>query len=696
MQVGKSAVSGKQEINSKTLAKTILCWHAKMIAARIIGLVFLFCVFTVRSSAEEFTNAIQAFLRQRVEVEKRDVGIVVGIVDEHGSRVVSCGEMDNGTDQQVNGDTLFDIASITKPFTGLLLQDMVERGEMKLDDPVQKYLPASVRMPTRNGKQITLLHLVTHTSGLPHIAENLNPKRPDNIFADYTIEDLNTFLSNYQLTSDPGAKFQYSSLGMGLLGHVIALKAGSDYETLVVERICRPLKMGSTRITLTPELKSRFATGHNQFGEAVLSWDRATQLGGSALRSTANDMLKFLSANLGLTPSSLTPLMQRTHTLRLDQTLGVDLGLAWIITRWPQEREIIWHAGGAPGYVTFAGFDKARRRGVVLLSSSYDLDVVTMGFLLLGSEWQADKHPTKISSQIYDSCLGQYELSPTFSLGAFAWRMLLLHVPRAVIYIPAGLGLALLFILLRRAATFRKRWIIAGSSALVTGLLMLLVILASSYAVCAVCHPTLGIRREGERLFAQYDLRLAPVTSKFITPAQAAALPQITGELLPESESRFFGRTTSMPMTFSRDDQGKATRVTTKFLGATFCYEKISEQPPKACEPLKPRVPITLDTKHLDACVGDFEFAPSQAFPAGIKAAIRREGDQLLWQARGKNAFPGAFNIYPESETNFFFKMSGARLTFSKDDHGEVTAVSLHDGTWLPLPDGVGRKLKSE
>src|SRR5512135_3082220 len=111
---------------------------------------------------EDFTNAIQAFLQQRVEREKRDVGIVVGIVDEHGSRVVSCGQMANGTDQEVNGYTLFDVASITKPFTGLLLLDMIERGEMKLDDPVSEYLPSSVRMPPRNSKEITLRHLVTH------------------------------------------------------------------------------------------------------------------------------------------------------------------------------------------------------------------------------------------------------------------------------------------------------------------------------------------------------------------------------------------------------------------------------------------------------------------------------------------------------------------------------------------------------
>ena len=151
-----------------------------------------------------------------------------------------------------------------------------------------------------------------------------------------------------------------------------------------------------------------------------------------------------------------------------------------------------------------------------------------------------------------------------------------------------------------------------------------------------------------------------------------------------------------MPVIFSRDDRSKVTRVTVHFLGATFSHEKISDRPPKAYEPPKPRVAIKLDTKLLDACVGQYDFAPDTTFPTGIKATIRREGDQLLWQARGKIAFPGAFNIYPESETNFFFKMSGAQLTFIKNDHGEVTAVSLHDGTWLPLPDGKGKKLKNE
>ncbi len=134
---------------------------------RVICFTILLSAFSFRAAAEDFTDAIRAFLQHRVEVEKTNGGIVVGIVDEHGSSVISYGKLDNGTDQEVNGDTVFGMHSTTCVFTGLLLQDMVERGEMKLDDPVAKYLPKSVKMPTHNGKEITLRHLVTETSGLP-------------------------------------------------------------------------------------------------------------------------------------------------------------------------------------------------------------------------------------------------------------------------------------------------------------------------------------------------------------------------------------------------------------------------------------------------------------------------------------------------------------------------------------------------
>jgi len=538
-------------------------------------------------------------------------------VDEHGSSIVSCGKLDNGTGQEVNGDTVFEIRSMTGVFTGLLLEDMIERGEMKLDDPAAKYLPKSVKMPARDGKKITLRHLVAETSGLGTGADlNLDPKRADNPAADFTIEKMYAFLSGYQLTNDPGAKHAHGGVGMALLGQVIALKAGTNYESLVVDRICRPLKMDSTRFTLTPELKSRLATGHNPLGYAVptVDWGALMPLGG--LRSTANDLLKFISASLGLTPSSLIPLMEKNF---------VNLGFA------PQGSGIIHFAGGH-FYSSYAVFDKTRRRGVVVLSNSNDLsDVWAIGDFLLGSEWQSDRRPveTNINSEVYDSYVGQYR--PTSGAA-----------PRKFRFWPV----------------FHHE---DGNTS----------------------QSGIGIRREGDRLFAQ-------ATGSNSWPV-SVILPPGAGELLPESEARFFERLSGRPVTFSRDDRGKVTGFTMDDQGKAFSYEKISDQPPKIAEPPKPRVAIKLDEKLLDACMGHYEFAPNATSPTGVKLTISREGDQLVGQAWGENVLKGAFDIYPESETNFFLKIDGAQLTFIKNDKGEVTEVIHHmEGR----PDSEGKKLK--
>ena len=590
---------------------------------RVICFTILLSTFPFCAEAEDFTDAIQAFLQQRVEVEKRDIGIVVGIVDENGSSIVSCGKLDNGTDQDVNGDTLFEIGSITKTFTGLLLQDMVERGQMKLDDPVAKYLPASVKMPTHNGKEITLLHLATHTSGLPDGPDNVDPKRADNRYVDYTVEKMYAFVSGYKLASDPGTKYEYSTVGMGLLGQAIALKAGTNYESLVVDRICRPLKMDSTRITLAPELKSRFAQGHNYYGYAASPKDWEAMMGGAALRSTANDMLKYLSANLGLKPSRLTPLMEKTHApyfhagLETDNGPDTDIGLAWMIMHESGDANTIEHGGLTMGFMTFVGFDMTRRRGVVVLCNSQDFDVPRIGRLLLESEWQSDRRPieAKISRQIYDSCVGQYKNSQRQAIGA--------HSQHGV-----------------------------------------------------------GIRREGNRFFAQ-------ITGSKSWPKHIL-LPPIADELVPESETGVFERLSGVPITFSRDARGNVTGLTGHYHGKAFSYEKISDEPP-APEPLKPCVAIKLDTKLLDAVIGHYEFAPNAAFPTGMKLTIWRQGDQLVGQAWGKDVREGDFDIYPESETNFFLPVDGAQLTFIKNNKGEVTAVTHH---YPGLPDIVGKKLK--
>ena len=135
-------------------------------ALRVICFTMLLSAFSFRAAAEDFTNAIAAYLQHYVHAQLPHGCMVVGIVDEHGSSVISCGDLDNGTDRQADGDTLFSIQSSSYTFFCLLLQDMVERGEVQPDDPVAKYLPASVKMPTYHGKQITVRHLAKETSGL--------------------------------------------------------------------------------------------------------------------------------------------------------------------------------------------------------------------------------------------------------------------------------------------------------------------------------------------------------------------------------------------------------------------------------------------------------------------------------------------------------------------------------------------------
>ena len=180
-------------------------------------------------------SAVRAILLPRVnalpDTGRHGEGIVVGLLDK-GRRVIAVG---------VGADNVFEIGSITKVFTASILADMASRGEVRLDDPVAKYLPSSAHIPSRNGRQITLLDLVTQSSGLPRMPSNFTPRDSMNPYADYSVQQLYAFLSGYQLTRDIGATYEYSNLGMGLLGHALALKAGTSYERLVTRRILTPL-----------------------------------------------------------------------------------------------------------------------------------------------------------------------------------------------------------------------------------------------------------------------------------------------------------------------------------------------------------------------------------------------------------------------------------------------------------------------
>jgi D-alanyl-D-alanine-carboxypeptidase/D-alanyl-D-alanine-endopeptidase len=313
---------------------------------------------------------ILAILKQRIDLRRQGVGLVVGVIDSHGRRVVSYGALDQGDPRPIGGDTVFEIGSITKVFTSLLLANAVRRGEVALSDPASKYLPATVTMPQRDGKDITLVDLATHTSGLPRMPNNLAPKDPANPYADYSVDQFYQFLSGYKLTRDIGTRYEYSNLGGALLGRVLMLRAGKDYETLVRQRVLERLGMTSTAVALPPPLKARLAVGHAEDLKPVANWDLPTFEGAGSLRSTTNDLLTFLAAELGYrdTPLRAAMALQREAVRRPTGAPGMDVALAWHISTSPLG-EVIWHNGGTGGYRTFIGFDPKAGVGVVVLSN---------------------------------------------------------------------------------------------------------------------------------------------------------------------------------------------------------------------------------------------------------------------------------------------------------------------------------------
>lgn len=306
-------------------------------------------------------------IKSRVD-DGRATGLVLGVMDADGStRIVSYG--DRGADAQPLGpETVFEIGSVTKVFTTTLLADMVQRGEVLLDAPAQQYAPRGMTLPTLNGKAITLAHLAEQNSGLPRLPSNMSFADMSNPYADYTAENLNTFLASHTLRRDPGTEFEYSNLGMGLLGLLLAHRSGQTYEQLVKTRILDPLGMASTGIALTPPMQTRLAQGHTAEGAPTANWDLPALAGAGALRSTMNDMMRFLDANLGEPASDLERAMRFTQTPRFTMSPNTRIGLGWI-TVTQGDGGFIYHDGGTGGYGAIVILDRKRNVGVVLLAN---------------------------------------------------------------------------------------------------------------------------------------------------------------------------------------------------------------------------------------------------------------------------------------------------------------------------------------
>jgi serine-type D-Ala-D-Ala carboxypeptidase/endopeptidase len=388
---------------------------------KILPLLFVVVGCISAPSQNDLPQDVKDKIKQRVD-DHTNPGIVIGLIDGDAVRYYSFGVKSLSTTEPTTAQTIFEIGSISKTFTGILLANEVVRGNMKLDDPLQQYLPQGITAPTRNGAVIQLVNLSNHTSSLPRMPDNFTPANPANPYADYTEKQLYDFLKGYTLTRDIGSQYEYSNYAVGLLGHVLATHKKTTYEKLMVDVIATPLGMANTRVALTPSMKKNLAQGYSA-GTAVENWDLPLLAGAGGIRSDAVDMVKYIRANMGLTKSTLYPAMQLAQT----STRGADaapphVGLGWHIAN-VNGVEIITHSGGTGGYRSFAGFQKNGKKGVVVLTNS-DIGVDDIGLHLLdtnvpvtdGKPPVIQETEVSVNATVLDTYIGQYELAPGFIL----------------------------------------------------------------------------------------------------------------------------------------------------------------------------------------------------------------------------------------------------------------------------------------
>ena len=310
---------------------------------------------------------LEADVRAQLVGQPGNVGIAIATLDDGKTLVHSVGSA-------LNGDSRFEIGSITKTFTATLFADMIVRHEVAANDPIEKYLPAGMKTPKFHGHPITLADLATQSSGLPRMPTNYAPVKSEDPY-DYDVKKLREFLKTYVLTRAPGQRFEYSNLGFGLLGYLLSRRLGLDYATAIRTRILGPLGMKDTDVAV---IGGRVPTvqGHDEVGAPVSNWHFAALAGAGAIVSTPNDMLRYARANLDAShgPLAAAMLLAQHPAVRVDETSRI--GYAWMT----DADRIVWHNGGTAGFRSFLGIDHIHNRAIFVVANAFLNAVDGLGF----------------------------------------------------------------------------------------------------------------------------------------------------------------------------------------------------------------------------------------------------------------------------------------------------------------------------
>jgi D-alanyl-D-alanine-carboxypeptidase/D-alanyl-D-alanine-endopeptidase len=355
-------------------------------------------------------DEIHAALERRVAMD--GAGMVVGVIEDGRRRVVAAGQTGEPGSPPPDGDTIFQVGSLSKPFAALLLADMVTRGEVRLQDPLSNYMPKGVTLAER-GRPITLEDLALHVSGLPSMPTNFPLRgKPDPLSA-YSESDLRDFLRGWRPGRAPGEKWEYANLGVSLLGRALAQRENTEYEALLKQRVLQPLGMNHTAITLTRAQQKHAALGLDRHGEPAATWEMRTLPASGSLRSSANDLLTLISVWLGReSPLGKAAALQMATRSSVQPAQALGLGVTKV-----DGREIFAHEGATPGFRAYLAFDPSKSRGIVILENA-SLDErpgplaqwLLVGGKLPPAKRAAPRAEVPAARGVLDACEGRYQL----------------------------------------------------------------------------------------------------------------------------------------------------------------------------------------------------------------------------------------------------------------------------------------------
>lgn len=371
------------------------------------------------------TNSAKKDVHELMNIQllqkKAGVGAAAVIIEGDKTAFITLGVMDKQSQQKITPDTLFEIGSISKTFTSLALAYLHEQKQVKLTDTIEQYLP--INSPDAVGiakNDITLLSLANHTSGLPRMPSNFQPANINNPYQDYDEKLLFEYLSNAQLTKKVGQSIEYSNVGVGLLGTLLAKKKQISYEQLIQQAITQPLDMQHTFVNVPKKFQSQVATGYGDTLTAVSGWDLAALSGAGGLTSSLADMAKYLQAQMKA-GQVVNEKLGDAITLSQQQTFKINaqtnIGLGWFMNTY-EGQTYYFHNGATGGYSSFMAFSPQKNKGIVLLTNStFNMDDI--GFAYIQNTTQAALLNVKKSLLISPTDLaklkGVYGIMPNFA-----------------------------------------------------------------------------------------------------------------------------------------------------------------------------------------------------------------------------------------------------------------------------------------